>query len=126
MKKMNNDEPFTPRLVRLKDAPKYLSIGKNLFNEKVRPLLTEIRITDRIVSFDIQELDLWAESQLHSASRLGSKQSCEELEIWKKEKKGTVPGWKKETASGGSTKVFKANAFESAVGRLTKKRRKKS
>ena len=123
---MKNNEPLQPRLVRLKDAPKYLSIGKNLFNEKVRPTLTELRITDRMVSFDREELDQWAESQLELTGRLGSRNNCEESTQWEKGKKGTTRDWKKRTVSGGSTKVSKVNAFENAVGRLTKKRRKKS
>ena len=32
-----------PRLIRLKDAPRYLGIDKNIFNRDVRPKITEIR-----------------------------------------------------------------------------------
>lgn len=49
-----------PRLLRLKDAPRYLGLDKNTFNREVRPLLTEMRI-GRAVLFDRAELDTWVE-----------------------------------------------------------------
>src|SRR5688572_12746922 len=51
-----------PRLIRLKDAPCYLGMDKNIFNRDVRPTLTEIR-HGRAVLFDRLDLDAWADSR---------------------------------------------------------------
>jgi hypothetical protein len=49
-----------PRLVRLRDAPRYLGLDRNVFNRDVRPELVEIR-HGRAVLFDRMELDAWAD-----------------------------------------------------------------
>jgi hypothetical protein len=54
------DHILLQRLVRLKDAPRYLGLDKNFFNREVRPVLTEIRI-GRAVLFDREDLDDWVE-----------------------------------------------------------------
>ena len=56
------------RLYRLKDAPKYLGIDKNVFNRDGRPQLTEIR-HGRAVLFDRLELDAWADYKKSHAGR---------------------------------------------------------
>ena len=50
-----------PRLIRLKDAPKYLGMDKNKFNKEVRPTLNEIRLSKQAVAFDRLDLDAWVE-----------------------------------------------------------------
>ena len=35
---------IAPRLLRFRDAPRYLGMDRNRFNAEVRPLVTEIRI----------------------------------------------------------------------------------
>lgn len=52
---------FPPRLLRLRDAPSYLGMNKNLFNEQVRPFLTEIPIGKQGIAFDRLDLDAWVE-----------------------------------------------------------------
>ncbi len=59
--------PILPRFIRLKDAPGYLGLDKNVFNASVRPELTEIRY-GRAVLFDRLELDAWAD---YTRSRCG-------------------------------------------------------
>jgi len=49
-----------PRFIRLKTAPAYLGLDRNVFNRAVRPELTEIRY-GRAVLFDRLELDAWAD-----------------------------------------------------------------
>ena len=50
-----------PRVLRLKDAPKYLGMDKNRFNKEVRPTLTQIRIGIQGIGFDRLDLDGWFE-----------------------------------------------------------------
>ena len=41
---MKHPPPITPRLIRFRDAPRYLGMDRNRFNAEVRPYLIEIRI----------------------------------------------------------------------------------
>ena len=50
-----------PRVLRLRDAPRYLGMNRNLFNSDVRPFLAEVRIGRQGVAFDRLELDAWWE-----------------------------------------------------------------
>ena len=50
-----------PRVLRLRDAPRYLGMNRNLFNAEIRPYLTEVRIGRQGVAFDRLELDAWWE-----------------------------------------------------------------
>ncbi len=50
-----------PRVLRLRDAPSYLGMNRNLFNAEIRPYLTELRIGRQGVAFDRLELDAWWE-----------------------------------------------------------------
>jgi integrase len=52
---------FPPRLLRLRIAPAYLGINKNVFNKLVRPCVRVITIGKRGIAFDRLELDAWAE-----------------------------------------------------------------
>ena len=56
------------RLYRLKAAPKYLGIDKNVFNRDVRPELSEIR-HGRAVLFDRLELDARLELEDHELAK---------------------------------------------------------
>ena len=49
-----------PRLIRLRDAPRYLGMDKNRFNRDVRPRVTAIRIGTQGIAFDRIDLDAWA------------------------------------------------------------------
>jgi hypothetical protein len=48
-----------PRGIRLKNAPSYLGMDRNLFNKEVRPCVTEVRIGKQGVAFDRLDLDVW-------------------------------------------------------------------
>ena len=52
---------ITPRLIRFRDAPRYLGMDRNRFNAEVRPYLVEIRIGKQGIAFDRLELDAWVE-----------------------------------------------------------------
>src|SRR5215813_2822789 len=50
-----------PRLLRLRDAPRYLGMDKNRFNRQVRPWVTVIPIGRRGLAFDRLDLDAWVD-----------------------------------------------------------------
>lgn len=49
-----------PRLIRLRDAAKYLGMDRNRFNNEVRPFLVTLKIGQQGVAFDRLDLDQWA------------------------------------------------------------------
>lgn len=51
-----------PRLIRLRDAPKYLGMDRNRFNNEVRPYLITLKIGQQGIAFDRLDLDQWADS----------------------------------------------------------------
>ncbi len=57
----NSIVAFAPRVLRLRDAPRYLGMDRNRFNAEVRPYLTKIPIGRQGVAFDRLELDAWWE-----------------------------------------------------------------
>lgn len=50
-----------PRLIRLRDAPKYLGMDRNRFNSEVRPFLITLKIGQQGIAFDRLDLDHWAD-----------------------------------------------------------------
>ena len=50
-----------PRVIRLRDAPRYLGMDRNRFNREVRPYVGEIPIGIQGVAFDRIDLDAWLE-----------------------------------------------------------------
>jgi predicted DNA-binding transcriptional regulator AlpA len=52
---------FLPRLIRHRDAPAYLGVDRNRFDQEVRPDLTEVPIGSRGIAFDRHELDAWVD-----------------------------------------------------------------
>lgn len=61
MNKKNKNENLQPRLIRLKNAPKYLGTNINHFNQHIRPYIRELRLSKQNVSFDRLDLDRWVE-----------------------------------------------------------------
>ena len=50
-----------PRIIRFRDAPRYLGMDRNRFNAEVRPYITEVPIGKQGIGFDRLELDAWFE-----------------------------------------------------------------
>jgi hypothetical protein len=50
-----------PRIIRFRDAPRYLGMDRNRFNAEVRQHLTEIPIGIQGIGFDRLELDAWVD-----------------------------------------------------------------
>ena len=50
-----------PRLIRLRDAPNYLGMDRNRFNNEVRPFLVTVKIGQQGIAFDRLDLDRWVD-----------------------------------------------------------------
>src|SRR2546423_8379759 len=106
-----------PRILRFRDAPRYLGMDRNRFNAEVRPCVTEIPIGKQGIGFDRLELDTWVDdykSRNGRPARKGDKtwdanaspaSSC-----------GPGPGISTSASSGGE--------FARALAQLGSKRRK--
>jgi len=106
-----------PRIIRLKDAPGYLGMDKNKFNELVRPFVTEIRYGSMSVGFDRVDLDRWLdEYKAHSNGRRGQKGG------YKPWRERSYQGSSSAERSGTSTKLSEDAAFARALEKATSKR----
>jgi hypothetical protein len=105
-----------PRLLRFRDAPRYLGMDRNRFNAEVRPHVTTIPIGRQGIAFDRLELDAWADQY---KSRNG--RPAERRTSWDAEDHRASTN---EAASGGSTKASKdMEEWQKAVARVTSTRR---
>ena len=59
---MGCDHKLCPRIIRFREAPRYLGMDRNRFNAEVRPYLTEIPIGTQGIGFDRLELDAWVDN----------------------------------------------------------------
>ncbi len=64
-------ELILPRLIRLRDAPRYLGMDPNRFNAEVRPYLVEIPIGKQGIAFDRLDLDAWVDQYKDRNGRPG-------------------------------------------------------
>ncbi|WP_246247033.1 hypothetical protein [Candidatus Methylobacter favarea] len=101
--------PLLPRLIRIKDAPFYLGMDKNRFNQEVRPQLTEMKIGTQGIAFDRLDLDAWVDD-LKSRSEQPDTHQLENIE-WQKDHRDSPKG----TNSGISTKSSKERDFTKAL-----------
>ncbi len=53
-----------PKAIRLRDAPAYLGVNMNYFNDHIRPYLTELRYSTQMVAFSRDELDAFFDTML--------------------------------------------------------------
>lgn len=83
-----------PRLIRLRDAPKYLGMDRNRFNSEVRPFLITLKIGQQGIAFDRLDLDQWADEfkkhQGKPAQRIVSWQAHETKSLLRKKKHSTL------------------------------------
>src|ERR1043165_216566 len=105
-----------PRLIRLRDAPRYLGMDKNRFNKEVKPLLSIIPMGKRGIAFDRLDLDEWVEHYKECNGRPANKRS---KTLWgEKERRvcSTVRGF------GTSTKKYSDNAFAKVLDQVLSKK----
>jgi len=108
-----------PRLIRLRDAPRYLGMDPNRFNEEVRPHLIEIPIGKQGIGFDRLDLDAWFEEYKSSNGRPGKQKGVKKP--WDAKKSlGSLTG----KVYGTSTKLSEEEEFARALERATSKKPK--
>ena len=111
-----------PRVIRLRDAPDYLGMDKNRFNNEVRPYVIEVPMGVHGVAFDKLDLDAWWEDYKLRTGR--SKSSNEGRKTWDKQKlepKASIPKLMDQKLS---VKHGKENASLIGSGESTKNKRK--
>jgi hypothetical protein len=109
---------FVPRLIRLRDAPRYLGMDKNRFNREVRPRLKFVPIGTQGVAFDRLELDAWAEDYFTRNGRHLAQ--TERSESWHTVNRPASPC---AVRSGTSTKTSSEHAFAKALAHASSKKR---
>jgi predicted DNA-binding transcriptional regulator AlpA len=117
---------YTARFIRLKAAPIYLGMDKNLFNRTVRPFLTQIPIGRRGIAFDRLELDQWADQYRACNGRPALKM---EGQVWRREECQGSKGASKPMVrtSGISTNASEdLGAFQAALARAIGRKPKTS
>src|SRR5262245_39600180 len=62
-----------PRVLRFRDAPRYLGMDRRRFNAEVRPFISEFRIGKQGVGFDRLELDAWVDDHKRRNGRPAGK-----------------------------------------------------
>jgi hypothetical protein len=114
---MKQHSRITPRLIRFRDAPRYLGMDRNRFNAEVRPYLVEIRIGKQGIAFDRLELDAWVEQY---KSRNGCPAEPNGEISWLERRHLASSD---EVESGISTKRSVEDAFKAALVSATSKKR---
>lgn len=103
------------RFIRLRDAPAYLGMDRNRFNEEVRPSLIEIPIGDQGVAFDRLDLDAWADDYKSCNGRPAAQREGDNLWLRSHSSKRGRRASSREVVSGMSTNRSEADAFAKAL-----------
>ena len=97
--------PVQPRILRAYQAPGYLGMCRDVFNNTVRPYVREFPIGQQGVGFDRLELDQWADAYIaaHSIDKRTKVESSStplDTPQSRRKKRGPVmAGWSSSTAS---------------------------
>ena len=115
---MNKNEYLLPRLIRLRDIPRYLGMDRHRFNQEVRPFLIEIPIGIQEIAFDRLDLDKWVD---YYKERSGRPSNDKRLELWDaKERQGSTSV----ENPGILTNRFSENEFAKVLDQIRLKKRK--
>jgi len=60
---------YPPRLIRMRDAPRYVGMDRHNFTKLVRPHLVEIPLGVQGIAFDRLEIDSWIEDHIRRNGR---------------------------------------------------------
>jgi hypothetical protein len=101
-----------PRILRFRDAPRYLGMDRNRFNFEVRPYVTEIPIGVQGIGFDRLELDAWVEHYIARNGRPGRAKGVMSWDAGKYPASSCGPG------SGISISMFSGGEFAKALAQL--------
>ena len=107
-----------PRLIRFRDAPAYVGMDRNRFNEEVRPFLTEVPIGKQGISFDRLELDAWVDDYIACNGRPARKGETQWDAI-------QSPASSRGPGFGTSTNTSKGGEFARALEQLAPKKHSK-
>ncbi len=105
-----------PRLIRFRDAPRYLGMDRNRFNAEVRPHVTTVPIGRQGIGFDRLELDAWVDDYIARNGRPGPKG----VQSWDA---NNFPASSNGPASGTSTSASADGAFAKALDQLKLRKR---
>lgn len=115
------DPSILPRVIRLRDAPRYLGMDRDRFNEDVRPFLIEVRIGIQGVAFDRLDLDAWFDDYKARNGQPGKRIKLKGEDKWGKPT--SLPGSLSVGRCGTSKrKSDKAEGFDAVVERLISKK----
>lgn len=103
-----------PRFIRLRDAPYYLGMDRNRFNQAVRPSLPEIPIGQQGIAFDRLDLDHWAD---HYKQRVVRPIHSIRGELWHDNDKPEPQAYCNEGTTGTLTKKSLDDEYERLLGR---------
>lgn len=106
-----------PRLIRFRDAPRYLGMDRNRFNSEVRPALTEVKIGMQGIAFDRLELDAWADQYLARNGRPGRTKGATSWD------ESEIPASSSGAGSGMSTNASAGGEFAKALTQVIFKKR---
>jgi len=104
-----------PRIIRLKDAPGYLGMDKNKFNELVRPFVREIRYGLQSVAFDRLDLDAWIDDYISRNGRPGKQKGGKPP--WRERSQGSLSAARYGTSRNASEEEEFGKAVEQAISR---------
>ena len=107
-----------PRIIRFRDAPRYLGMDRNRFNSEVRPYLTEFPIGKQGIGFDRLELDAWVDDYM---PRNGRPRRSKGDKTWDANE---YPASSCGPTSGISTRSSSGEEFAEALGLVSSKRRR--
>ena len=105
-----------PRLLRLRDAPSYLGMDRNRFNQEVRPHIRSVQIGSQGIAFDRLDLDRWVDDYMRRNGRPASPSEGESL--WDVSK---AQGFATETGFGTSKNKSSDTRFAKALAQATSK-----
>jgi hypothetical protein len=114
---MSRSRAAQPRIIRFRDAPRYLGMDRNRFNAEVRPHLTEFPIGKQGIGFDRLELDAWVDDYI---ARNGRPKQSKGDTSWDANE---YPVSSCEPGFGTSTSGSSGGEFARALARLNSKRR---
>ncbi len=104
-----------PRVIRHKDAARYLGVNVNYFNKFIRPQLTEVEYGPQMIAFDRCELDQWFDNYKASNGRSGEAKEVEIKPCRQKNKKSLASSCEKRL--GGLIRNSEDKEFAKAVER---------
>ncbi len=105
-----------PRVIRVRDAARYLGMDRNRFNQEVRPFICEFPIGAQGVAFDRVDLDTWLEEYKSRNGRPAKRSELWDAQNHRASRNGAE--------SGGSTRESKdTDDWRKAAAQITSGKR---